>query len=197
MAAGMIVRPEGRVRLRAAAARTPSSCSRRSVSGDSPGLAYQYPALMWQPRVIGVLVLVGLATQSPAWFLTLSALLWWSAVLPRLNPFDAAHNALVATPKGRPRLGPAPAPRRFAQAMAAMSMLAIGLSLLHGWTKLAWPLEGLLFAALVALILGRFCLGSYVFLLLTGHGGFARRTLPWAGDEPSRQTLLGGSSEQE
>jgi len=25
---------------------------------------YQYPALMWQPRAIGILVLVGLITQS-------------------------------------------------------------------------------------------------------------------------------------
>jgi hypothetical protein len=142
--------------------------------------AYQYPALMWQPRVIGILVLVGLATQSPAWFLALSALLWWNVVLPQLNPFDAVYNALVATPKGRPRLGPAPGPRRFAQAMAGTFMLAIGLSLLYGWTKLAWALEALLLAALVALIFGRFCLGSYLFLLITGQGGYARRTLPWA-----------------
>ncbi|MBX3589313.1 MAG: DUF4395 family protein [Burkholderiaceae bacterium] len=153
---------------------TPESC------------AYQYPALMWQPRTIGVLVLVGLATQSPPWFLALSALLWWNVVLPRLNPFDAGYNALVATPKGRPRLGPAPGPRRFAQAMAGTFMLAIGLSLLYGWTKLAWTLEGLLLAALAALIFGRFCLGSYLFLLFTGQTGFAKRTLPWAESEQSR-----------
>ena len=153
---------------------TPASC------------AYQYPALMWQPRAIGVLVLVGLATQSPAWFLALSALLWWNVVLPRLNPFDAAYNALVATPKGQPRLGPAPGPRRFAQAMAGTFMLAIGWSLLYGWTTLAWTLESLLLAALAALIVGRFCLGSYLFLLFTGQGEFAKRTLPWAEGEPSR-----------
>lgn len=169
MAAGLnFVRQQG---LREA---TPESC------------VYQYPALMWQPRAIGVLVLVGLATQSPAWFLALSALLWWNVVLPRLNPFDAAWNALVATPKGRPRLGPAPGPRRFAQAMAGTFMLAIGLSLLYGWTKLAWTLEGLLLAALAALIFGRFCLGSYLFLLFTGQTGFAKRTLPWAESEQSR-----------
>jgi hypothetical protein len=89
--------------------------------------------------------------------------------------------------KGLPRLDPAPGPRRFAQALAGTFMLAIGLSLLSGWTILAWTLEALLLTALGALIVGRFCLGSYLFLLFTGQGGFANRTLPWARTEqPSR-----------
>jgi hypothetical protein len=64
--------------------------------------------------------------------------------------------------------------------MAGSFMLAIGLSLLAGWRTLAWGLEGLLLAALAALIFGRFCLGSYLFLLLTGQAAFANRTLPWS-----------------
>lgn len=62
-------------------------------------------------------------------------------------------------------------------------MLAIGLSLLLGWRTLAWTLEALLLAALGALIFGRFCLGSYLYLFLTGETGFANRTLPWAHGE--------------
>ena len=63
----------------------------------------------------------------------------------------------------------------------------IGLFLLFGWSILAWALEALLLAALGALIFGRFCLGSYFFLLLTGRVGFANRTLPWAPtDQPFR-----------
>jgi hypothetical protein len=41
-------------------------------------------------------------------------------------------------------------------------------------------LQGLLIAAVGALVLGRFCLGSFVFHLLRGHAALARRTLPWA-----------------
>jgi hypothetical protein len=140
----------------------------------------QYPALMWQPRVIGILVLVGLVTQPWPYFLALSVLLWWNVVLPQLNPFDALYNHLVAKPRGLPRLAPAPAPRRFAQGMAATFMLAIALALFYGWHTVAWALEGLLVVALGALIFGRFCLGSYVFFLVIGQVGFANRTLPWA-----------------
>jgi hypothetical protein len=150
---------------------------------SSASCAHQYPALMFQPRAIGILVLVGLLSQAWPLFLALSALLWWNVILPRLNPFDALYNRLVVKPKSLPRLGPAPGPRRFAQAMAGTFMLGIGLALLSGTSVVAWALEAMLLAALGALILGRFCLGSYIFLLLTGQAGFANRTLPWARTE--------------
>jgi hypothetical protein len=107
----------------------------------------QYPALMFQPRVIGVLVLAGVLLQSSLVFLTLSAVLWWSALMPRLNPFDRLYIRLVAVRKSLPAL--------------------------------AWVFEALLLVALSALIFGPFCLGSYLFHLLTGNGEFAKRTLPW------------------
>src|SRR5262245_7015846 len=141
--------------------------------------AYQYPALMFQPRVIGVLVLVGVLLQAAPLFLALSAVLWWNALVPGLNPFDKLYNGLVAARKGLPALTAAPRPRRFAQGMAAAFTLLIGVSLRAGWRPLAWVLEALLLLALGALIFGGFCLGSYVFHLLSGNGEYARRTLPW------------------
>ena len=141
---------------------------------------FQYPGLMFQPRVIGVLVLAGVLLQASSLFLTLSALLWWSALVPRLNPFDRVYNRFVAVRKGFPVLTAAPGPRRFAQGMAATFMLLIGVSLLARLDTLAWVLEALLLVALGVLIVGGFCLGSFVFHLLTGNGEFAQRTLPWA-----------------
>jgi len=140
---------------------------------------FQYTALMVQPRLIGIIVVSGLVFQSWPLFLILSAVLWWNVLLPALNPFDALYNGLIAGPKGLPRLTPAPGPRRFAQGMAASFMLGIGLSLLLEWHFAAWILEGFLVVALGALIFGKFCLGSYIFLLLRGEGAFANRTLPW------------------
>jgi hypothetical protein len=140
---------------------------------------FQYPALMFQPRLIGVIVLAGVILQSAPLFLALSAVLWWNALLPGLNPFDGLYNRLVASRKGLPPLTAAPAPRRFSQGMAATFMLLIGVSLRAGWNTLAWVSEALLLVALGALIFGAFCLGSFVFHLVTGNYEYAKRTLPW------------------
>ena len=139
----------------------------------------QFPSLMFQPRILGVLVVTALVLQSWLLFLGLSAILWWNVLVPALNPFDALYNSLIAGPRGFPRLTPAPAPRRFAQGMAATFMLTIGISLFSGWRVVAWTMEGLLVIAFAALILGKFCLGSYVFHLLRRDAEFANRTLPW------------------
>jgi hypothetical protein len=64
--------------------------------------------------------------------------------------------------------------------MAASFMLGIGATLALGWSVTAYVLEALLVVALSALMFVRFCLGSYIFHLLTGQLRFANRTLPWA-----------------
>lgn len=69
----------------------------------APACEFQYPALMFQPRLLGVLVVLGLVVQAPALFLTLSAILWWNVLVPMLNPFDVLYNSRVAVPKGLPR----------------------------------------------------------------------------------------------
>jgi Domain of unknown function (DUF4395) len=140
----------------------------------------RYPALMFQPRVIGGLALIGILLQAPWLFLALSAVLWWNVVVPALNPFDRLYDALIGARKGEPPLPPAPAPRRFAQGVAATFTLVIGACLLAGWPTLAWVLQAMLLLALGALLFGNFCLGSYLFLVLTGRSAFARQTLPWS-----------------
>jgi hypothetical protein len=139
----------------------------------------QYSALQFQPRVVALVLLVAVLLQEPWIFLALGATLWWSALLPRLNPFEAVYNRTLATRTGGIRLSPAPPPRRFAQGMAGTFLLGIGTSLLLGWTTTAYVLEGLLIVAVAALMAG-FCLGSFIFHLLSGRATFATRTLPWA-----------------
>ena len=77
-----------------------------------------YSALMLQPRIIGVIVAVGVVVQSPSLFLALSVVLLWSTLVPTRNPFDAIYNHAVAGPRTLVPLGTAPAPRRFAMGMA-------------------------------------------------------------------------------
>lgn len=149
---------------------------------SAPACALRYSPLMFQPRAVGVLVVLGLLLQAWWFFGVLGAVLWWSALLPRWNPFDGLYNAVAGRGEG-PTLDPAPGPRRFAQGLAGTMMLVIAGALLAGWTLVAWIVEGLLVAAVAALVFGRLCVGSYLFLLLRGKGEIARRTAPWASSE--------------
>ena len=139
----------------------------------------RFSSLMFQPRVVGSVLLLAVVLQSPAIFLVLSGVLWWNVVLPRLNPFDAIYNRTLGTGPGAVRLEPAPPPRRFAQGMAGSFALGIGLLLLLRPGTAALVLQVLLFAALSALVFGRFCLGSFLYYILRGETGFAIATLPW------------------
>jgi hypothetical protein len=149
---------------------------------DAPAAscAHQYSALMFQPRLLAGIVLLAILLQSAAMFLVLAGILWWNALVPPRNPFDALYNRAIAATRNLPPLTPAPAPRRFAQGMAGTILGGAGLALLAGRPGLAWILEGLVVVALGALVLGRFCLGSYLYHVLRGEASFANRTLPWS-----------------
>jgi hypothetical protein len=150
---------------------------------NPPACEYQYPALMWQPRVIFILVALGVLLESGWYFIALAALLFWNALFPRLNPFDAVYDFFVLKRKGHAAIGPAPAPRRFSQGMAGTFMLVIGLLMLMGSYRLAWAFEVILLVFVAFLVFGRFCFGSYVYHHLVGKRAFANRTLPWVRGE--------------
>lgn len=149
---------------------------------DEPEAASCSPlasALLVQPRVVGVIAVVAAVLRSSALFAALALILVWSALLPRWNPFDALYNRLAARRPGFYRLAPAPAPRRFAQGLAGTFAAAIALALRAGAARAALGIEIVLFVAIAAIALGRFCLGSFVFQLVRGRVSFALRTLPW------------------
>jgi hypothetical protein len=139
-----------------------------------------FSGLYFQPRIVGLLVVAAIVLQSPICFFVLSALLWWNVVFPKWNPFEVFYNRVLALPRGKPALSPAPAARRFAQGMAASFMLLAALALMTGWMIAAWVLEAFLVIAFAALLFGKFCLGAYLYHLLRGRIAFANSTLPWA-----------------
>ena len=149
--------------------------------GEEPANAcnMHFAGLYFQPRIVFGVVLLGILLQSAAIFLALSAVLWWNVLAPALNPFEQAYNRLIARPRGNSRLGPAPGPRRFAQAMAAAFTLAAGAGLLLGSTGASWVFQGFLVVAFSALLFGKFCMGAWVFHVLRGEVAFANSTLPW------------------
>ena len=141
----------------------------------------QYSALHFQPRTVFIWIVAGILFQSPLVFYVLCAVLWWSALFPKLNPFDALYNLTFGGNRVEAfYLTPAPLPRRTAQAMAGAFALTCGLLIHFGLSTAAYVVEGIFVAAVLALILGGFCLGSFVYHLLSGRGAFACQTLPWA-----------------
>lgn len=143
-------------------------------SGESCGA--QYGSLMVQPRVVFATVIVGVVTGWAYLFLGLWLVLWWSALMPGANPIEAVYNAVRGR---RPKLTPAPAPRRFSQAFGGAFALVTGLLILQNWTVAARVVEVIFVVAVGALAFGRLCLGSFIFHTIRGRGDFARRTLPW------------------
>src|ERR1051325_11087012 len=126
------------------------------------------------------MMLVAILTQSPALLLLLSVVFCLGVLVAAGNPFENFYNRFVARRRGRPLLTPAPGPRRFAQGMAAVFMLAAGLTLLQGWKTTSYAFQGLIVVAFAALLLGKFCLGAYVYHLLKGDTAFANGTCPWS-----------------
>jgi hypothetical protein len=127
-----------------------------------------YVALMFQPRTVAGLVALGIVLQSPWLFLGLAAVLWLGAVAPTRNLFDAVFNRLIACPGGLPRLGVAPPPRRFAQAVAGTMALAIGVASLSGASLIAWIFEGFFAVGSMMVVFGRICGPAMLYLRLTG-----------------------------
>lgn len=144
------------------------------------GCPLQYSALQFQPRIIFVWLLAGILLQSPLLFAGLSAVLWWSALLPKLNPFELLFNRMLANQPGKFPIGPAPAPRRTAQAMAGTFALACAAFIYLNFMIAAYVVEAIFMTAVLFVTFVGFCFGSFVYHVFRGRGRFALRTLPWA-----------------
>jgi hypothetical protein len=122
-----------------------------------------YGALMFQPRVIGIVVAIGAALANPWVFLLLASVLWWSTIVPQRNVFDAIYNRLVLRARGVEPVPPAPAPRRFAQAMAATAAGVTAAALLQHAMVTAWFVEALFAIGVVAAVFRDFCGAAVVY----------------------------------
>jgi hypothetical protein len=93
----------------------------------------QYSALMFQPKIVLIGIAAGILLQSQAVFAGLGALLWWSAMFPKLNPFRALYNQTIGSRPGAFHLDPSPAPRRAAETEAGIVALTCALLIYAGF----------------------------------------------------------------
>ena len=150
--------------------------------------ARQYSALTFQPRVVLALVVAGVMFQSPAVFATLGAMLLWSALLPKLNPFSAVYNLTLGRRSSAYRVGPTHMPRRGAETMAGTFASAVALLIFFNFNVAAYALQAIFLAASLAVEFGGFCFGTFAYHVRRGNKKFALETLPWAGNESENET---------
>ena len=147
------------------------------------GCELRVRALVWQPRVMLGILFLGWLVGTGWYFVSLGLVLWWGALVPRLNVFDLAYNALVAKRRGLPRAPVAPPPRRFAMFLAGALSISGGLAQLAGRPVLGWLPLGVLVLAIALIVFTKFCVGSYLYHLLSGQLAYAHRTMPWSKGE--------------
>ena len=153
----------------------------------------QYSALVFQPKIVLIGVVAGILFQSQAVFAGLCALLWWSALSPKLNPFRVLYNRALGSEPGAFRLGPAAAPRRAAETQAGTFALATALLIHAGFSLAAYVFEAIFLVVALAVTIASFCFGSFVYHLLRGRARFALQTLPWA-DNPMKYGVKGSET---
>jgi len=153
---------------------------------DPSLIAQQYSALVFQPKVVLVAIVAGTLFQSQSVFFALCAVLWWNALFPKLNPISALYNRTIGRRPGAFRLGPAPAPRRAAETEAGTFALATALVIHAQLSLAAHVLQAIFLAAALAVMVGSFCTGTFMYHLLRGRWKFVRQTLPWASQVPGR-----------
>jgi hypothetical protein len=59
------------------------------------------------------------------------------------------------------------------QGMAGTLMLVAGTSIMNDWTTLAYITQAFIAIAFAAQLFGKFCVGAYVYHLMTGNAAFA------------------------
>ena len=122
-----------------------------------------YQSLMFQPRVVGVIVSAGVLLQSAPLFLLLAAALYWGAVRPDRNVFDTLYNGLVARRRGLPPVPVSLAPRRAAMGQAGTLALIIAVAIATESTLVAWLFEAFLAFAVAGVIFARHCAGACIY----------------------------------
>jgi hypothetical protein len=126
-------------------------------------------SLRFTPAVCTILIVIGLALQSPIWLGVMAVVALIGAVLPSGHPFDLLYNFGVRHLFGAPPLPPNPKARRFACVIATPLLIGSALSFQYGLPVLAFSLGGFLSAVGVVNTITNWCLASWMYGLIFGR----------------------------
>ena len=125
--------------------------------------------LRFSPGVSTILVVVGLALQSPIWLGSMALVALSGALLPKGMLIDLVYTLGVRHLFNAPPLPPTPKPRQFSYGLSTTWLAGSALSFYYGVPVLGYILGGVVVIAATTLTTSLWCLGSWWYRLIFRH----------------------------
>jgi hypothetical protein len=128
------------------------------------------------PAVCTILLVIGLALQSPIWLGSIALVALSGALFPSGMVTDLVYNLGVRHLFRAPPLPPTPKPRQFSYLLSASLLTGAALSFQYGLPALGFLLGGMVVIGATILTTTLWCLGSWIYRVifhrswLPGHG---------------------------
>ena len=135
---------------------------------DEAKSRYALP-LRFTPAVAAILIVVGLALQSPIWLGAMSLVALSGAIFPRGMILDLVYDFVVRHLFHAQALPTTPTPRRFSYILSTVFLAGSALSFHFGWGVLGFILGGMVAIGATILATSLWCLGSWFYRLGFKH----------------------------
>jgi len=143
---------------------------------------FRYTSLLrFTPGLGTVLIVIGLVLQSPSWLGSMAIVAFSGAALPSGMLIDLVYNLGVRHPFRSPALLSTPKPRQFSYFLSTTLLAGSALSFHYGLSLLGFILGGIAVTGGTILTTTLWCLGSWFYRLVLGHGGNIVEGLGWVG----------------
>lgn len=132
---------------------------------DEAKSCYALP-LRFSPGVSTILIVIGLALQSPIWLGSMALVALSGALFPNGMLFDLVYNLGVRHLFNAPQLPPTPKPRRFSYLISTTWLAGSALFFYYRLPVLGFILGGVVVIAATTLITSLWCLGAWWYRLI-------------------------------
>ena len=126
-------------------------------------------SLRFTPGISSILIVIGLAMQSPIWLGSMALVALSGALLPSGMLIDLVYNLGVRHVFRVSPLPPTPKPRQFSYLISTVFLAGSALSFYYGLSVWGFILGGMVVIGGTILATTLWCLGSWFYRLFFGH----------------------------